>query len=330
MKRRTLFISSAFLALALLIGCGPAPAETPAAEAPDATLVIQSGDQSVTLAWEDIQDLPAYEGVGGRVSSVGKVTPPTWFKGVTLEDLCGLVGGITPENSVSVVAKDGYAMTFSYDQIVTGDFNTYDPATGEDAPFDGKLWVVVAYQDEDGPIPEDAAGPLRLAILGSQKLVTDGHWWIKWVETIEVKESMENWTLHLEGVLSEDIDRGTFETGAAPNCHGTFWTDDEGRTWTGIPLWLLLGRVDDENVHEEDAFSDDLAAAGYEVNAIAGDGYSVAFDVATVARNDGIILAYLVDDVPLEEKDWPLRLVGPDLGKSQSVGNITTIELVLP
>jgi DMSO/TMAO reductase YedYZ molybdopterin-dependent catalytic subunit len=291
---------------------------------------IVSGEQSVTLTWDDIQALPTYEGVGGRISSVGSVTPPTKFKGVTLEDLCGLVGGITEENSISVIAKDGYAMTFSYDQIMTGDFPTYDPSTGDESPFDGKLWVVVAYEEEGAFVSADGDGPLRLAILGSQKLVTDGHWWIKWVEKIEIKQSLDNWTLHLEGALSEDVDRGTFETGAAPSCHGTNWIDADGQTWTGIPLWLLVGRVDDDNVHEDSAFNDELAAAGYEVKVTAADGYSVSFDSATIARNDDILIAYLLDDEPLPEKHWPLRLVGPELEKSQWVSTITTIEIVLP
>jgi DMSO/TMAO reductase YedYZ molybdopterin-dependent catalytic subunit len=88
--------------------------------------------------------------------------------------------------------------------------------------------------------------------------------------------------------------------------------------------------MDDENEHEEGAFNEDLAGAGYEINVIAADGYSATFDVATVARNNDIIVAYLMDDAPLQEKHWPLRLVGPNLEKSQSVGNIVTIELVLP
>jgi DMSO/TMAO reductase YedYZ molybdopterin-dependent catalytic subunit len=308
MKKSILFASVAILALALLAGCGPA------VEAPDATLVVKSDDQSVTLTWEEIQKMPAYEGMGGLISSVGTVTPPAQYRGIPLEDLCGLVGGITEANSVSVVASDGYAMTFSYDQIVAGKFDTYDPATGENAPFDGKLWAVVAYEREGKPLPQEEEGSFRLAIL----------------ETIEVKEALDQWTLHLEGALSEDMDRGTFETGAAPNCHGTSWTDDKGRTWTGIPLWLLVGRVDDENKHEDDAFNDDLAAAGYEINVIAGDGYTVSFDSAAVARDDGIILAHLVDDAPLEEDHWPLRLVGSSLDKSQWVGNVVAIELVLP
>lgn len=322
------------LAVTALVGCTAAPTEPPAAEDapaenPGVTLVV-SGQESIELTWDDIRAMSTYEGTGGRISSVGTVTPPSKFKGVTIEDLCGLVGGITPENSIRVIAKDGYAMTFSYDQIVLGDFDTYDPVTGNDAPFDGKLWVVVAYEEEGELIPADGDGPLRIAILGSNKVVTDGHWWIKWAETIEVIQALDQWTLHLEGALSEDVDRGTFETGAAPGCHGTNWVDPDGQTWTGIPLWLLVGRVDDDNVHEESAFNDDLAATGYEVKVIAGDGYSVSFDSNTIARDDDVLVAYLMDDAPLEEKHWPLRLVGPDLEKSNWVSNIASIELVLP
>ncbi|MFN2270217.1 MAG: molybdopterin-dependent oxidoreductase [Anaerolineae bacterium] len=329
-KKTALTLWTIIVSVALLVGCKPTPTASPTPQPPDAKLEIVSGEQSVTLNWEDIQALPAYEGVGGRISSVGHVTPPAKFKGVTLEDLCGLVGGITEENSISVVAKDGYAMTLSYNQITTGDFPTYDPSTGDESPFDGKLWVVVAYEEEGALIPADGDGPLRLAILGSQKLVTDGHWWIKWVEKIEIKQSLENWTLHLEGALSEDIDRGTFETGAAPGCHGTNWTDADGQTWTGIPLWLLVGRVDDDNTHEDGAFNDELAAAGYEIKVTAADGYSISFDSADIARNNDILVAYLLDDEPLPEDYWPLRLVGPEIGSSMWVSNITTIEIVLP
>ena len=334
MGKRLLSTVILLLTLTVLVGCTAAPTEPPAAkdvpaEKPDVTLLV-SGRESVTLTWDDIQEMPAYEGPGGRISSVGTVTPPSKFKGVVIEDLCSLVGGVTPQNSVRVIAKDGYAMTFSYDQIVTGNFDTYDPVTGADAPFDGKLWLVVVYEEEGDLIPADSDGPLRLAILGSNKVVTDGHWWIKWVETIEVIQALDQWSLHLEGALSEDIDRGTFETGAAPSCHGTSWTDDKGRVWTGIPLWLLVGRIDDENVHEDDAFNDGLVEAGYDVNVIAADGYSITLDSATVARNDDIIVAYLLDDQPLPEKHWPLRLVGPNLEASNWVGGIATIKLVLP
>jgi len=307
------------------------PTATPAPPAATSSVTLELiGQESKTLSLDEIKAMPAYEGWGGRKSSTGKITPSAQYKGVTLEDLCALVGGITPANGVNVVAKDGYAMTFSYNQLTEGDFVTYDPATGDEVSHEGKLWVIVAYERDGVPTSEETEGALRLAVVDSEDQVTDGHWWIKWVRKIEIKTLAQEWSLHLEGAISDDVDRGTFESGAAPNCHGTSWTDEKGRTWSGIPLWLLVGRVDDENKHDEGAFNDGLAEEGYEIKVIAADGYSAALDSTTVARNNNIIVAYRLDGEPLPEKNWPLRLVGPDLPKSGWVGNIVTIEVVLP
>ena len=331
MKKRYVGVLCIFIALVLLIGCDALPLGGAGREPkPDAPLTVKAADRSVTLTWDDIQELPSYEGPGGRISSVGNVSPPRPFQGVTMEDLCALVGGFSEDNSVQITAKDGYGMTFSYDQIASGEYDTYDPSDGENKPFDGKLWTVVAYEEEGKPIPSDQDGPYRLAILGTDKIVTDGHWWIKWVETIEVKEAQDKWTLHLEGELTEEVDSAAFETCAAPSCHGSSWTDQEGQSWQGVPLWALAGRVDDDNKHEDDAFNDDLAEAGYEIDLVAGDGYRVTFESGQVARNNEILLAYLLDGEPLPDKHWPLRLVGPELEKSDWVGGLETIEVNVP
>lgn len=64
------------------------------------------------------------------------------------------------------------------------------------------------------------------------------------------------------------IDRAFFEAGAAPGCHEAWWTDEQGRVWRGIPLWLLAGWVVDENVHQQGAFDRDLAVRGYPIELI--------------------------------------------------------------
>ena len=66
------------------------------------------------------------------------------------------------------------------------------------------------------------------------------------------------WVLHLEGAISEEMSDVTFEEGARPNCHGSSWRDDHNRVWEGIPLWLLVGRVDDDRKHKIGAFDDEL------------------------------------------------------------------------
>jgi len=39
----------------------------------------------------------------------------------------------------------------------------------------------------------------------------------------------EDWALRLEGARTEDMDRNTFESCSAPNCHGATWTDGDGQ-----------------------------------------------------------------------------------------------------
>jgi hypothetical protein len=296
-------------------------------EAKKVALKVTSGTETKTYSLEEVKAMTSYEGWGGRKSSTGRITPPAKYKGVLLQDL---VGELTPSQGVRVVAKDGYAMTFSYDQLTKGTFVTYDPATGNEISCEeGELKTILAYERDGKPTPEETEGALRIAIVDSENQVTDGHWWVEWIKEIEVKEVVTGWTLKLNGAISGDIDSGTFESGAAPGCHGVSWTDEKGRTWSGIPLWLLVGWVDDEIKHGDDgSFNDALADSGYEIKVTASDGYSLTLNSADVKRNDDIIVANELNGMPLPEKCWPLRLVGPNLSKQDWVDGIAEIELI--
>jgi hypothetical protein len=264
------------------------------------------------------------------MTSTGRIIPPSKMKGVPVQDLCDLGGGLQPGMGVRIVAEDGYAMTISYDQIANGDFTAYDPGTGKETSTDDPLHVV-AYEREGQPLSEKEDGTFRLALLNDdQGQVTDGHWWVKWVRQVAIVSLAQDWTLHLEGAITEDMDRNTFESGAAPNCHQATWTDDHAQNWVGIPLWLLVGRVDNEDQHGDEAFDRELADAGYTVDVVAADGYTASFESQRIKENDDIIVAYLVNDNPLDEEDFPLRLVGSDLQRSEMVGQITQIVVRLP
>jgi len=282
------------------------------------------GNETVVLSFDDIFYMPPYEGWGGLMTSTGRIVGPFRYKGVALNYLCDLVGGVNESNSIRVTAKDGYSMTFTYNQL-NGDFVTYDPTTGEEVPH-GELEMVLAYEEDGKFLTEEHGGPLRLVIVGSEKLVTEGHYWVKWVNKIEIKSVVEEWTLTLKGSITEIMDRATFESGVS--CHGVTWTDSKNRNWTGIPLWLLVGRVDDELKHGEDAFNDTLADLGYTVKIIASDGYNITLNSNKIKRNNNIIVANELNDKPLPEKYWPLRLVGSDLEKSEMIRNVVEIDVV--
>jgi hypothetical protein len=143
---------------------------------------------------------------------------------------------------------------------------------------------------------------------------------VKYIDRINVYS--HEWELTLDGASTYVMDQTEFEEGVA--CHEATW-DDGGDIWSGIPLWRLVGYVDDETQHD---FNDDLAAAGYDVKVTAVDDYSKTFASADVAHNDDMIIANTLNGEPLEASRFPLRLVGPDLTGGQKAGQIASIELI--
>jgi len=245
-----------------------------------------------------------------------------------LLDLAELVGPLAPDMGVNVVARDGYGITFSYDQLTQGALIAYDPATGDELKTPDSLTAILAFEREGQPLPEDTDGTLRAVIISAKRnQVTDGHWSVKWVTRLEVKNLVADWTLDVNGAIQAKIDRATFES--CVGCHKATWTDDKAQVWTGIPLWLLMGYADDEVKHQGPAFNEALAAAGYKVEVVAKDGYKATFDSAPLARQNEVVVASLVNDNPLPEQYAPLRLVGTSLKKSEMVGSISEIVLDL-
>ncbi len=141
------------------------------------------------------------------------------------------------------------------------------------------------------------------------------------------------WSLKLTGVSTEIITQEEFEKGADPGCHGAECNinakEGVAYVYSGIPLWVICGRVDDEIEHGKGAFNDELANKGYDITVIGVDGYSITLSSETIARNNGIILANEVDGQSLSQKEAPLKLVGIELKSQQMVRNVVEIRLNL-
>jgi DMSO/TMAO reductase YedYZ molybdopterin-dependent catalytic subunit len=307
------------------------PTDIPPTEAPAApVLEIAGAIETKNLTMSDLMSMPVTEGYGGIKSSTGKITPPVLFKGVALKDLAAMAG-MDDTTGLNIVAEDGYSITFSYDQIQNGNFIAYDPATGDELKNPVPLTAMVAYEMDGVPLDPKQDGILRLTIVSDElNQVTDGHWAVKWVNKLEIKPLVMEWKLKAVGGIEDAYDRATIESCSAPQCHGVSWTDDKAQEWVGVPLYILVGGVDDENKHEGIAFNDALADAGYTVDVIASDGYTVTFDIERLRRNKNIILAHKVNENPLSEKYFPLRLVGSDLEKSEMAGMVTELKVNVP
>jgi DMSO/TMAO reductase YedYZ molybdopterin-dependent catalytic subunit len=294
-------------------------------------IVVGADDENITLTQDDFSEMESVTMVGGLMTSAGSIKGPYNYTGVPLDKVLELVGGISEENSLRVTASDGYAMVFTWEEI-KGDFVTFNPVTGDEGESEDELSLILAYHEDGEPLIE-GHGPLRLVILGEEGHITEGHFWIKQVIKIEVISAIKEYTLSLEGAISEIMDRATFESGTncpdtTPNHRGVY-LDDEGQVWTGMPLWLLVGRIDDEIHHTSAAYNRDLADDNaYTVNVIAGDGYTVTLNGSFVKLNEDIVLANELDGAALPEPYWPLRLVGSDLTKGQMVRNVVKIQLV--
>ena len=288
------------------------------------TLVGERGEQQFTL--NQLRALPAYTGFAGIKSSTGVISLPQEYTGVPLADLTDLVGGISKVNGVTIVAADGYGMTFSFAQIVDHAFTAYDPATGDEVTPSDDLTVLVAYAREGEPLGEDE-GPLRLMVATPQPggQIVDGHWTVKWIERISVTKASAEWKVQLEGVMPGTLDKPSYVNCASPGCHGSGWVDGDGTRWEGVPLYLVAGMLDDEKKHGPGAYDAVLARKGYDILIETADGEVVTIDSRDIAGKDDVVLSSKVDGGELSEEYFPLRLVGPGLSEAQMPGRIARI-----
>ncbi len=270
-------------------------------------------------------------------------------KGTSVKDLCELVGGMGAGTEIKLVASDGYETKLGYANIYTGELSSEQRERQGEAFL--AWWV-----DDQGYVPDYSNG-MRLFFTANDSDHIFGNWdmhecmdkdywhyyWsdgiqypscaglsAKYVDTIKIYSAPEaDWNLTLEGAIGDTISKSYFEQAiaCAMGGHASEYTDSKGRTWEGLPLWLLCGWMDDENSHSEGAYNDTLAAAGYNITIIASDGCSVTLNSTIVARNDNIIIANKLNGTVLPPKYFPLRLTGSALEGSEMVRNVVEIHI---
>ena len=147
------------------------------------TLVGLDGRPKV-LSYSEIKALDSYSGKGGFFTTTGIVNGPYQAKGITLEQLCAQVGGLQSTNLVKVSAQDGYSTMLDYGQV-KGNFITYDPATLKEKAHK-ELKPILMFEQDGQPLNADSGKPLRLAVVGQDSLLTEGLYWIKWINKIEI------------------------------------------------------------------------------------------------------------------------------------------------
>jgi len=287
------------------------------------TLIALNGTQLV-LNQTGMGRLPSFESEGGLETSAGSLQDNANYTGVKLSTLLALVGGMNSSCALNVTASDGYNMVLTYDQVQGLNFTTYSPVTGAEVSNTQPFILALAYYENGVNLTSDI-GPLRLVILGSQDMLTDGHLWVYEISTLQIVPSVVDWTLLLDGPNPYNMTREYFEAGLS--WHNATWVDSNNNAWFGIPLWYLVGFMEGPNGTNRMEFNDTLANEGYTVNVINGQGTTQSFNSTYVANNDNIIVAEALNGAPLPAPYWPLRICGPGLTGSEMLVNVVEIQM---
>jgi hypothetical protein len=296
---------------------------------PEWELTINGLDKNLTLSMAELMVMKSYKVTAGFLKVTGTIVGPDEFRAVKVLDILEEVGA-EGNYSLNVIPTDFYNMTFTKGQV-EGEIDIFD-SEGNNIGTGG-VTMYIAYEKNG---EQEFTGELpRIIYANDDGVITDGHFWVKEVMQIDVEvDTTVEWDLNLSGLTDFKMDRSTYEAIANCDWHRMSYIDDNGDEWMGVPLWVLVSTVDGNDTHTGHAmgtfsFNDSLVEVGYNVSVIAGDGYTKIFHSSQMARNDTIIVAYMVNDERLSGKNWPLRLVGDGLSKSQMVGNIIEIRIKL-
>jgi hypothetical protein len=269
----------------------------------------------------DIDELASSElfmrGPGSYTTSAG-TTYTAVYGGVGLRGLLERYAKLTAKDSVTFVALDGYEMTYSGSSVL-------DESDG--------TWIL-AFEMDGERIPKDP-GYVRTIKIGPSTPNIDGHLSVRMVKKIVVKQAdFRDFALKLEGKASWTLDRSTIQS--CVSCHKktvAFEQKGKASTYTGFPLWLALGYVDDPAYapHKQGKsiapYDDKAAKAGYKVKIAASDGFSVTLDSREIGRVDDVILAMYKNDEELPKEEFPLVLAW-DKGIKALPAGIKAIKMI--
>ena len=287
--------------------------------APEADLLtVKKGDTILGYTLSEIMEMPSITGNGGYLKSTGTIVGPFQYTGVSLEYLLNQTGQLPIEYTVEAVADDGYVTYYNNTQV-GGQFQAYDNQTGDSVGIQ-QCTLMLAYYEGGAPLSD--GGPLRIVTLNDDGYITDGHWWAKYVVNLTLIDTVEPWSLELDGVQSWNMPYDSYYALASCAHHRT-GISYGGILYEGVPLWILVSSMDGGN-DTHYTFNVSLAASGYNVTLYDSIGGKVNFTSAQLAGNSSILIAGWADGMLLESPSWPLMLVTPE---GNVLGNIIRIEM---
>jgi hypothetical protein len=143
------------------------------------TIIDKGVNYTYTLS--DLEEMESVSGQGRKISSIGEISGPYNYTGVSIKSLLKDVNSSNDLYQFSTIANDGYSKDFIvnesnievevYDE--TGNISANESAT-----------MIIAYKEGDQYYTDP--DPLRIAFIGDEIPITSSSFWIKYVTTIEI------------------------------------------------------------------------------------------------------------------------------------------------
>jgi len=157
-------------------------------------LTITNGSDTITFTMDDIKThSKSIISSGGYKKTSGIIVGPNDYKGVPVMELIESLGGLNETQELTVIADDGFKMTYSY-SMVNGFVTAYDNVTGVELGVQS-FEMMLIFEEIDEVIL--GGGPLRVGFLSDEGYVSDGQLWVKEVIKIEMNISSSIWSVDL-------------------------------------------------------------------------------------------------------------------------------------
>jgi DMSO/TMAO reductase YedYZ molybdopterin-dependent catalytic subunit len=295
--------------------------------------VLFVGEKNHSLSYSQLEQLPSVSGSGSYLKTTGEVVGPFNFKGVDIISTLNLMINTTVDFSIETIASDGYKFKFTKSQTY-GNVSLFDQ-NGEEIGHGGpeNTTLTLVYSEDGEPLSAGNGGPFRMVYLGENSPITEGHFWVMFVDTIIIGRGVLDWTITLSGLTEFEVGLDDFDSivycGDQVHNASYQYTDGENEiTYEGMPLWVALSIIDGgESGDGHYVFNDTLASQGYTVTIFSKDGTNLTLSSSVTTRNDSLILAHVKNGQILPSEEFPVRLVSKDLPQSQWISRITVITI---
>jgi hypothetical protein len=149
-----------------------------AANDPTATILVTGADgTSKSFTLTELEALPSSSMYGGFYQQNQKIGNNGLWTGVSVLSLCKEVGGITPDNTITVTGQG--TNTFTYEMIYSGtdinsEYKTYNNLTNEPQEQTEPITVILAYRVNGTELPDSYQPAPRLIMVGPEGLLGEG------------------------------------------------------------------------------------------------------------------------------------------------------------